>query len=261
MHPLEFVDVVILALTEGVARVLPLDETGHRALLAAYSGWEAGSILVAIQAGALLALLVWLWRDMMSIGQGLWKLRKGRMEPGTRLLGKALVAALPWIAIVEGWLGPLEAHLAVVGILTILSALAMGLIDRMSMTVKRIEHLSPTAAAAIGLMQLVAILPGVGRVAVALTMGRLIGLERPAAYRFVLLASVPVLLVSTLHSALDYSLRGVGPGGGDLLALGLTFPLVLLAVFLTNAWMQRASLGLFALYRFFLGALMLWLAL
>jgi len=260
LHPLEFVDVVILALTEGVAGILPLDESGHRALLAAYSGWKAGSILVAIQAGTLLALVAWLWRDMIFIGQGLWKLRKARVEPGTRLLVKALVAALPWIVIVEGWLGRLEAHLAVVGVLTILSALAMGVIDRMSMTVKRIEHLSPTAATAMGLVQLAAILPGVGRVAAALTMGRMIGLERPAAYRFVLLASVPVLLVSTIRTTFDYSLQGVGPGSGDLLALALTFPLVLLAIALTQAWISRASLSLFAIYRLALGVLMIWMA-
>jgi len=260
LHPLEFVDVVILALTEGVAGVLPLDETGHRALLAAYSGWKAGSIMVAIQAGALLALVLWLWRDMIFIGQGLWKLRKARVEAGTRLLAKALVAALPWI-LIQSWVGDLVIPLWLVGVLTILSALVMGVIDRMSMTVKRIEHLSPLAATAIGLVQLAALLPGVGRVAAALTMGRMIGLERPAAYRFVLLASVPVLLVSTLRGALLYTAQGIGPGSGDILAAGVTLILVLLGVSLTHAWMERASLTLFAFYRLILGVLMVWMSL
>jgi len=260
LHPLEFVDVIILALIEGVAGILPLDDSGHRALLAAVSGWQAGTIGVSIQAGALLAIILWLWRDIVLIGQGLWKLRKGRVEPGARLLTKALLAALPWI-LMESWLGRLEIPLALVGGLTILSALIMGAIDAMSMTVKRIEHLSPTATAAIGLIQLTALLPGIGRMAMALTMARMIGLERPAAYRFVLLATIPVLLVSTLSSGILYTVQGIGPGNGDLLGLGFSFILVWLAVALTNAWINRASLLPFALYRLVLGGLMIWVSL
>jgi undecaprenyl-diphosphatase len=226
-------------------------------LLAAVRGWQAGSIGVAIQVGALLAILLWLWRDIVLIGQGLWRLRKGRLEAGTRLLVKALIAALPWI-LLESWLGRLEIPLVMVGLLTVFSALAMGAIDAMSMTVKRIEHLSPTAAIAIGLTQLAALLPGIGRVAVALTMARMIGLERPAAYRFVLLAS---LLVSTLRSGILYSIQGISPGNGDMLGLGFSFVLVLLAVAITDAWIRRASLLPFALYRLVLGGLMIWISL
>lgn len=260
MHPLEFVDVVILALIEGVAGILPLDESAHRALHAAVSGWQAGSISVAIQAGALLAVLLWLWRDMIFIGQGLWKLRKGRMEPGTRLLIKALVASLPWI-ILDSWLGQPAIPLALIGVLTILSALVMGAIDAMSMTVKRIEHLSPLGSFAIGLVQIAALLPGVGRLPASLTVARVIGLERPAAYRFVMLATVPVLLVGTIHSGISYGLQGVGPGGGDALGFVFSFGLSWLALVLASVWLHRGGLLPFALYRLLVGGLMIWLGL
>lgn len=258
MHPLEFVDVVILALIEGVAGILPLDESAHRSLHAAVSGWQAGSISVAIQAGALLALLLWLWRDMVIIGQGLWKLRKGRLEPGTRLLIKALVAALPWI-ILDSWLGQPAIPLALIGVLTILSALVMGAIDAMSMTVKRIEHLSPLGSFAIGLVQVAALLPGVGRLPASLTVARVIGLERPAAYRFVMLATALVLLVECLHGAVTYGLQGIGPGGGDFLGFAFSFGLSWLAVVLANFWLERGGLLPFALYRLVIGGVMVWL--
>lgn len=254
VHPLEFLDVVILALIEGVAGVLPLDERGHRMLLAAISGWQAGAILVAVQAGALLALLLWLWRDVALIGQGLWRLRKGRLEPGLRLLVRALVASLPWI-VLNGWLGRLELPLVLVGGVTIVSALMMGVIDAMSMTVKRVEHLSLTDSLIIGLAQLAALLPGMGRLPMAMTASRVIVMERPAAFRFVLLATVPVLLVSILHDGVAYGLHGVAALLGFVVSLGLSW----LAVLLANAWLSRGRLLPFALYRLVLGGLMVWL--
>lgn len=258
MHPLEFVDVVILALVEGVAGILPVDASGHAVLLSWLTGWKAASITVAIELGTLLALLLWLWRDILLICQGLWKLRKARIEPGTRLLAKALVASVPWI-LADSFFGEISLGLVAVGILTVLCALIMGAIDSIGMTVKRIEHLSPLGAAGIGLIQVLALLPGVGRVPMALVMTRLIGLERPAAYRFVLLASIPVLLVSSVRHAVAYTVQGITPSGGDLLAVSLSFTLVLLAITLANAWIRRAGLMPFALYRLALGVLMIWL--
>ena len=98
-------------------------------------------------------------------------------------------------------------------------------------------------------------------VGMMLTMARMIGLERPAAYRFVLLASIPVLLVSCLRSGFLYTVQGIGPGDGDMLGLGFSFVLVWLAVAITNAWISRASLLPFALYRLVLGGLMIWVSL
>ena len=98
MHPLDFVNIMILALIEGVAEILPVDATGHALLLSWLVHWRAGTIAVAIHFGAALALVAYLWREVGLIGQGLWKLRLGRVEPGSRLLGKVALAAGPWIA-------------------------------------------------------------------------------------------------------------------------------------------------------------------
>lgn len=261
MHPLDIVDVVCLALIHGVAEVLPLDASGHAALMAHLTGWKAASIIVSIQAGALLALLAWLWRDIKLIGQGLWKLfSKRRIEPGTVLLGKALIASLPWM-LADGFLGQVPLGLAVVGLLTILGALVMGVVDRLSMTVKRIEHLTALTSLAVGVIQLTAILPGVGRLAAALTVARSTGMERPAAYRFILLATVPPLLVSLVRLWLGYALQGIGPASVDLLAFSLSLVLTLGGILLAHSWLQRGSLMPFALYRLGLGGLLIWLSL
>ncbi|MTJ84198.1 MAG: undecaprenyl-diphosphate phosphatase [Telmatospirillum sp.] len=250
-------DLAIIALIEGVADVLPVDATGHALAVSKLAGWRAGTIAASVHLGAALALLLYLWRDMAAIGLGLWRVRRRRIEPGTVLLLKAVTAALPWIVAVAA-LGavpvPGLGDLKAVGLITIVSALLMGAVDRMSMTVKRIEHLERSSALVVGVIQLLALVPGGGRVAIGRTTARLFGLERPHAYRFVLLANLPILLVEGIGRSLHYYAQGLGPTETDLLAAAVTFLLVLLAVWLTMAWIRRAGLLPFCLYRLALGA-------
>ncbi len=250
-------DLVILALVEGVADALPLDATAHALVVAKLLGWRAGTIDAAIHLGAAGALLLYLWRDVLLIGQGLWKLRRARIEPGTNLLAKALITAMPWL-VGTALLGAPPAaglgDLSLVGWVTIGCALLMGVVDKLCMTVKRIEHLGGATALIVGATQLFALVPGVGRVAVALTAVRLLGLERPDAYRFVLLANVPILLADGGMHAVQYSLQGLQPADSDLMAFGVTFVLVLLALPLAMAWVRRAGLLPFTVYRLLIGA-------
>jgi undecaprenyl-diphosphatase len=254
---LQLPDLVILALVEGVADVLPIDASAHALAVAKLLGWRAGTIGAAVHLGAAFALLLYLWRDVLLIGQGLWKLRRARIEPGTNLLAKALIAAMPWL-IATAFLGappiPALADLPLVGGITLCCALLMGTVDKLCMTVKRIEHLGGATALVIGLVQLLALLPGVGRVAAALTTVRLLGLERPDAYRFVLLANIPILLADGGSRAVQYTLDGVKLADSDLMVFGVTFFFVLLAVPLAMAWIRRAGLLPFTVYRLLVGA-------
>jgi undecaprenyl-diphosphatase len=253
---LQLPDLVILALVEGVADILPIDGTAHALVVAKLLGWRAGTIGAAVHFGAALALLLYLWRDVALIGQGLWRLRRARIEPGTSLLAKALIAAAPWL-IATALLGappvPTLADLSLVGGVTIVCALLMGVVDKLCMTVKRIEHLGAAAALIVGVVQLFALVPGVGRVAAALTMVRILGQERPDAYRFVLLANIPILLVDGGTHAVQYSLDGLQVAESDVMAFAVTCLFVLVALPLTMAWIRRAGLLPFTLYRLVIG--------
>jgi len=130
--------------------------------------------------------------------------------------------------------------------------------DRLSLTVKRIEHIGALTSLAVGVAQIAALLPGIGRVPAALIMARLFGMERTAAYHFVLLVSLPILLVETVAGQMQSNRH---PGYSDLLALGLSFVLVLVALPIAFALIRRAGLMPFAFYRLLFGAMLLGLGL
>lgn len=257
LYALNILDLIILAMAEGVADILPVDPSGHAVLVSKLMGFRAGSIVISIHFGAVLAILAYAWRDVLLVGHGLWKLGQGRTEPGIRLLIKILVAAAPWFLaqmLLSDWQRPAEwSDLAVIGLTTVLCAAIMGATDRLCMTVKRIEHMGLGGALLLGLCQLPALLPGVGRMAAAVTAARLLGLERPAAFRFLLLSSVPGLVLEGVRKVAHYSAQGAAPQAADILGCGLTFLFCLAAISLAMNWMHRAGLLPFTLYRLALG--------
>lgn len=254
-------DLGILALIEGVADIVPIDGSAHAMIVARLLSLRAGALAPALHLGAALAVIVYFWREMSLIWSGLWKLRKLRIEPGTRLLAKMLVACLPFL-LIQGGVGGI-APLAVtslfrIGVVTMICAVIMFFADRLSLTVKRIEHIGALTSLAVGVAQIAALLPGIGHVPAALIMARLFGMERTAAYRFVLLASLPILLVEAAAGQVQ---SGRQPGFSDLLAFGLSFGLVLVALPIAFSLIRRAGLTAFALYRLVFSAMLVGLGL
>ncbi len=254
-------DLGILALIEGVADLVPIDGSAHAMIVARLLSLRAGVLAPAFHLGAALAVILYFWRDMALICSGLWKLRKMRIEPGTRLLAKMVVAALPFLLVLGGvgGIAPLPVtSIFWIGVVTMICAVVMLSGDRLSLTVKRIEHIGGLTSLAVGLAQLAALLPGIGRVPAALIMARLFGMERTAAYRFVLLSSLPILLAQAIAGQVQ---SGRHPGFSDLLAVGVSFLLVLIALPIAFSLIRRAGLLPFALYRLLFGAMLVGLGL
>lgn len=250
-------DLGLLALVEGVADCLPIDASAHALIVARLSGLKAGGLLPAFHLGVALAIALYFWRDMGLIASGLWKLRKLRIEAGTRLLAKMLVAALPLILVQSGLFGvtvPGIASVLWVGGLSLITAVVMIFADRLSLTVKRIEHIGFFTSLAVGVAQLAALVPGIGRVPGALILARLFGMERSAAFRFVMLQSLPVLLAEAISGLIR---NGRSPGFSDLLSLGLSFLFVMIALPVGFGLMRRAGLLPFALYRLLFGLVLM----
>jgi len=251
----------ILALVEGVCDTLPIDSSAHALIVSRLMDLRAGGLTPMIHLGAALAIALYFWREMGSIFSGLWKLRKARIEAGTRLLGKVLVAAIPFLLLeveVGGIVLPTLIPLLWIGVITMVCATVMLFADRLSLTVKRIEHIGFFTSLAVGVAQIASLITGIGRLPAALITARLFGMERSAAYKFVLMASLPILLVEAG--------AGLAQGGrhaefSDLLSFALTFLLVLLALPIAFSLIRRAGLLPFALYRLLFGVILVGLGL
>jgi len=259
------IDILVLAIIQGVAEFLPVSSSGHLILVPQFYCWPDQSLImsVAIRLGTLLALLLYFWRDLLNMTQGAIKVLRGKRDGRVRLIGLLLVGALPALAagyFVDLYLSQSLRDPRIVAFALIGFGLLLYAADRLGLTVRRIEHMSWGAAFTIGVFQCLAFIPGVSRMGAAMTIARIMGFERPDAARFSLLLSIPVIAGAGLYQG--WRLFQVA----DPLVLthaGLMVVLSAIAGFLAIAflmyWVRRASFTPFVVYRVGLGLVMLYL--
>ena len=132
--------------------------------------------------------------------------------------------------------------------------------DRMEIRLT-LPRLGYSRALAIGFAQVLALIPGVSRSGICMTMGRAVGLNRVDAARFALLLSIPTILGAGALAGLDlYESGNVQLERDALIGAALAFVSAWLAILLMMRWLARASFLPFVIYRLGLGALLLFLA-
>ena len=260
---LTFLHIVVLALVQGITEFLPISSSGHLILVPTLTGWPDQGLLmdVAVHVGTLGAVILYFWRDLWAMLSGLWRALRGKRDPGARLAGCVIVATVP--VVVAGYLmnrhmpGGLRS-LAVIGWATLGFGVLLYMIDRVGMTVRRVEHLKMGDAVVIGLAQVLALIPGASRSGVTMTAGRLLGMERPDAARFSMLMSIPAILgAGTLKGLELYQAGDAALTSAVLTAAGIAFGAALIAITVMMAWLKRATFTPFVLYRIVLGGFLL----
>src|SRR6185369_13059117 len=101
---------IILGIVEGITEYLPVSSTGHLILATELLGYNAARwdvFNIAIQPGAILAIIVLYWRTFMEVGKGLV-----RLEPASlRFVRNVLLAFIPAVVIGLAFHDPIEALL------------------------------------------------------------------------------------------------------------------------------------------------------
>lgn len=258
--------IVVMALAEGITELLPIGSSAHSVLFSAVSGWpEQGLALdLAVHLGLLAALLAYLWRDMLHLGEGFADLVRGKVGVEARQLPPLLIAALPLLIL--GW--PVErfAPAAELGGVAMVAWTSMGFAvllffaDRFALTVQRIEHLRLGHAFFIGLAQLLGLAPGIGRLGAVILAARLFACERREAARLALLLSVPALASACILEALGLAEAGGAVPASDLLwAAGIAALAGFLAIAFLMRWLETGKFGIFVAYRLLVGGALVYL--
>jgi undecaprenyl-diphosphatase len=259
------IQILILALVQGLTEFLPISSSGHLILSPYLFGFADQGLAfdVAVHLGSLIAVVAYFRRDIWEILLGwLASLPPGRKaDPSARLGWAIIVGTIP--VVVAGLLlkplieGDLRAPW-VIAATTILFGLLLGWADLRARRTREIGDLGIRDALLIGLSQVLALIPGTSRSGITMTIGLMLGFSREAAARFSFLLSVPTILASSLLVTLDLV---ESPAPVDWYALGLGVVLsgiaAYLAIYYFLRFIERIGMMPFVIYRLLLGVLIL----
>ncbi len=258
--------IIVLAVIQGLTEFLPISSSGHLALVPAVTGWPDQGLKmdVAVHVGTLGAIVLYFWRDLWQILTGLLGGRRARSRPGQRLALYLFVATIP-VIVAGGLLVTLAPNALRDPAIIAWTMLGFGVVlyaaDRLGMTMRRIEHMNLGMALIIGLSQVLALVPGTSRSGITMTAARMLGFERPAAVRFSLLLSIPTIIAAGAATGHDLYQTGDAQLTADAaLAAALAFVAALAAIAVLMQVIKRIGFTPFVIYRVVLGiALLVWI--
>ncbi len=201
--PLSVIEAVVLGAVEGITEYLPVSSTGHLLVTQRLLGLGEGAgkvaadtYAVAIQVGAIAAVIALYWARIGQLFQGLI----GRNDEGRRILIALAVAFVPAAAIgvlfgdaiKEQLFGPwpVVAAWAVGGVFLLVWRPSSGNITLSTVTVRH--------AAIIGAAQILALWPGTSRSLTTIVAALAIGFTMSAAVEFGFLLGLATLTAATL---------------------------------------------------------------
>lgn len=257
---------IILGIVEGITEYLPVSSTGHLILATELLGYDAARWAVfniAIQPGAILAIVVLYWRTFMDVGQGLLR----RDVEATRFVRNVLLAFIPAVVIGLAFGDPIETLLEnahVVAWSLIIGGFAILLVERMARPREHegIAMVSARTSAMIGLVQCLAMIPGVSRSGATILGAMGMGVDRKTAAEFSFFLAVPTLVGATALQLFKHR-AAVTPDDYSLIAIGFVVSFVVAIVVVKGflAVVTRHGFAPFAWYRIAAGAAaLIWLS-
>ncbi|MYM62560.1 undecaprenyl-diphosphate phosphatase [Pseudomaricurvus sp. HS19] len=263
---MDSVQLVFLALIQGLTEFLPISSSAHLILPAQLFGWQDQGLAfdVAVHVGSLIAVVGYFHRDLWQLLKAWLASLRGHRSDDSRLAWQVLWATVP-----AGLAGLvfndfIEAHLRsilVIAATTIIFGVLLGLADWRGVRTTNMANMSWKQALLIGVSQALALIPGTSRSGVTMTMGLVLGLTRQAAARFSFLLSVPLIVLSGGYEAVGL----LGHSGVDWSSLlwGVALSAISAAacIHLFLAWIDRIGMWPFVVYRLLLGVILLWIAL
>jgi len=258
---------ILLGIVEGVTEFIPVSSTGHLILASELFGYDAHTwavFNVVIQLGAILAVVVLYWRTFWAVAMGLLK-----AEPlAIRFVANLLVAFLPSVVLGLVFKKQIDVLLGsphVVAWALIAGGLAILAVERFaprSADYKGLGQLPMRQALGVGLLQCLAMVPGVSRSGATIMGALAMGIERRTAAEFSFFLAIPTMLgASTLELWQNRAelAAGAGPVGWSHIAVGfaVSFVVALAVIRLFVGYVSRAGFAPFAWYRIVAGALAL----
>lgn len=267
---MSIIEAILFGLIEGITEFLPVSSTGHLTIAEKLLGYHINDPAITaftaiIQSGAVLATVVYFRKDIARIAAAWLKGitdKRQRAQSDYRFGWAVIIGSLPIAVIGLLFKDQIETTLRslwVVATALLLWSVVMFIADRLASQRRHEADTTWRDTLVIGIMQCLALIPGVSRSGATMSAGLLRGFDRVTVTKLSFFLSIPALLAAAaLQTVSEFDAIGSGVGwAATLIATAVSFIVAYVAV----AWLLKFIAGhnysIFIAYRVVLGVVLI----
>ncbi|WP_054768020.1 undecaprenyl-diphosphate phosphatase [Lysinibacillus parviboronicapiens] len=271
MDFLELLKALILGFVEGMTEFAPVSSTGHMIIVddmwlktEEFLGkYPANTFKIVVQLGSILAVIVVMWKRMLSL-VGLYNIDgQSRSMKGRFNLMHVIVGMLPAVVLGFAFKDFIDDHLFKVEHVIyalVAGAILMIVADKFAPRKPKVDSLDDISyglAFKVGLVQCLSLWPGFSRSGATISGGVLFGISHRVAADFTFIMAVPIMAGASLVSVLkNWDTLSMDYFGFYAVGFISSFIFALLSIKFFLALISKVKLMPFAIYRLVLAAIL-----
>ncbi len=263
---------IILGIVQGVTELLPISSSAHLNLFPWLFGWGelTPSFDVALHIGTLLAILIFFYKDWISLIKGgynnvakkqkttegkiFWQIIIATFFAGVLCvildkISEKIIEKLAQIFKVQ----TISVEMVLIAIALIVMGIILYIVDKKAKSNIKYEKINLKQSIFIGISQaFAAAFPGVSRSGITMTVARAMGIDRESSAKFSFLLSAPIVAAAAL-----YEMKNFVFDLSFFIGILVSFIVGMFVIkFLLN-YLKKGSFKVFAIYRVILGIIIL----
>ena len=249
---MDVITAVLLGIIQGFTEFLPISSSGHLEIAKTILGdnslpKESLLMTLVLHGATALSTIVVFRKDIQEIFQGLFQFeRNDAFYFSLKIITSMIPAVFVGLFFEDFITDVFHKNILLVGLMLWVTALLLYLANRAEVTEK---DLNIKSALGIGIIQAIAILPGISRSGATIALGVILGIDKSKAARFSFLMVIPLIFGSMAKSILEIDSQ---VSEISILSLSLGF----IAAFITGIlackwmieWVKNSKLWYFSVY-------------
>ena len=247
----DIIEIVVLSLIQGVSEFLPISSSAHLIIVSSLYEFKSSSLLidVSLHLGSLLAIIFFFRKELFNI------------RNNHKLLLLIIIGSIPLIIVgyflhSTGFIYLLR-DMKIIAWTTLVFGILLYFADQNRFDKKMSSDLNFKTIFYIGLFQTLALIPGVSRAGITITIARLLKFNRYDSSKISFLLAIPALGGASFLSLKDILDQSFDFNYFILLSITLSFLFSYFTVKFFLKYISKFSLNIFIIYRILIALFLL----
>ena len=247
----DFIEIFILSAIQGISEFLPISSSAHLIIVSSLYDLKASSLLIdiSLHLGSLFAIIFFFRKDLFDL------------KNNQKLLKLIIIGSIPLIIfghiLYSTELIHLFRNIEVIAWTTLLFGIILYFADQRKIDRNISSNLNIKSIIFIGLLQVLALIPGVSRAGITMTAARFLNFNRVDSGKISFLLSIPALTGASFLGLKDLSGESLEINILVIIAVVLSFLFSYITVKFFLNYLNKFSLNIFVIYRLIIAFILL----